>query len=408
MAAKKEKLKLRFSKAFVVFAVCIVIVLALCVTGVMMINGNNNLFSKKTESLRRKPEYSIKKEAVDYEAQVFMVGDSLIHGGVYDDAREWNGSYDFKPMLQHMKPIVSKYDIAYYNQETVLGGKEIGISSYPQFNSPQEVGDAFIDAGFNLVSLATNHTMDRGEDGVLRSVEYWKKHPEIGTSGQWSSYDDRTAGINRIYEVNNIKYAFISYTTWTNGLETPYGKDYLNNVYSDEKAKADIEAVRDKVDFVLVAMHWGTEYSFGVDNSQERIAAYLSNLGVDLIIGAHPHVVETVEYINDGKTFVIYSLGNFLSDQLDVDNYTGLGMEVTLRKHVDLEGKATNSVVEPKAQLFYTVTNGRANGYTKRFINKTYPTLNENELRNHASLYERYKAIVNERYPDLTWGLTWE
>ena len=336
-----------------------------------------------------------------------MVGDALIHWGVYNDAKQADGSYDFKPQLEYMKPIVSKYDLAYYNQETVLGGKELGVSSYPRFNSPQEVGDAFIDAGFNMVSLATNHTMDKGEAGVLKSVEYWKSHSDIAASGQWSSQEERTASVSKIYEVNNIKYAFISYTIWTNGLETPTGKDYLNNVYSPEKAKADIELVRDKVDFVIVAMHWGTEYSFKKDYKQDEIAAYLSDLGVDLIIGAHPHVIQTVEYINDNKTFVIYSLGNFISDQLDVDNYTGLAMEVTLKKHIDVDDSITNTVVDPKAELLYTVTN-QSRGYSTNFRVIPYPKLEDNQLKNHAALYEKYKAIVNENYPNLTWGLTWE
>ena len=376
--------------------------------GVLLFLNRDYLFSKKTEiKYKVSKKLTSAKEAIDYEAKIFMVGDSLIHGGVYTDARQDDGSYDFKPMLQYVKPMVSQYDIAYYNQETILGGTGMGLSSYPRFNSPQEVGDAFIDAGFNMVSLATNHTMDKGEEGVLRSVEYWKQHPEVAASGQWTSEEERAASVATVYEKNNIKYAFISYTIWTNGLETPYGKDFLNSVYSDEKAKADIESVRDQVDFVIVAMHWGTEYAFYVDNRQEEIAYYLSSLGVDLIIGAHPHVVETVEYINDGKTFVIYSLGNFLSDQLDVDNYTGLGMEVTLRKHIDVDGTITNSVVEPKAELFYTCTTNRR-GWSSDFRIKTYPSLSDDELRNHDSLYEHYKSIVNERYPDLHWGLTWE
>ena len=388
-----------------------VIILAVVLTlivggGIILFLNKDYLFSKKIEYKVTK-KISARKEAVDYEAKVFMVGDSLIHGGVYTDARQDDGSYDFKPMLQYVKPIISQYDIAYYNQETILGGTDMGLSSYPRFNSPQEVGDAFIDAGFNMVSLATNHTMDKGEDGVLRSVAYWKQHPEVASSGQWTSYEERAESVAKVYEVNNIKYAFISYTIWTNGLETPYGKDYLNSVYSEEKAKADIESVRDKVDFVIVAMHWGTEYAFYVDHKQEEIANYLSSLGVDLIIGAHPHVIQTVEYINDGKTFVVYSLGNFLSDQLDVDNYTGLGMEVTLRKHIDVDGNISNSVVEPKAQLFYTCTTNRR-GWSSDFRIKTYPYLNDDELRNHDSLYEHYKSIVNERYPDLHWGLTWE
>ena len=94
-----------------------------------------------------------------------MVGDALIHGAVYYDAKinaNYQG-YDFVPMLEQIKPIVSGYDLAYYNQETILGGSELGLSHYPRFNSPYEVGDAFLDAGFNLVSLSTNHTMDRGD-----------------------------------------------------------------------------------------------------------------------------------------------------------------------------------------------------------------------------------------------------
>ena len=104
---------------------------------------------------------------------------------------------------------------------------------------------------------------------------------------------------------------------------------------------------------------------------------------------------------------MVYSLGNFISDQLDVDNYTGLAMEVTLKKHVGIDGKTANSVVEPKAELIYTTVTQRR-GWSSDFRVKMYPTLTDSELRNHNSHYEKYKAIVNKRYPNLTWGLTWE
>ena len=404
MSSRKRK-----TKIISLVVILIVLLLLVCGFGFYLVWNNTSLFQKK-ESKSKKTvaeKLNIKKENVDYEAKLFMVGDALIHSSVYVDAQQADGSYDFKPMLQYIKPISSKYDIAYYNQETILGGTELGLSNYPMFNSPQEVGDAFLDAGFDIVSLATNHTMDKGETGVLKSVEYWKRHPEIVVSGQWSSYEDRAESVASIYEVNHIKYAFLSYTIWNNGLSTPYGKDYLNNEYSPEKAKADVEGVRDKVDFVIVAMHWGTEYAQYVDYKQDEIANYLSNLGVDLIIGAHPHVVQPVEYINDGKTFVIYSLGNFISDQVGVERLTGLAMEVTLRKHVGTDGTVENKVVDPKAQLIYTCMSMRR-GWDSDFRVKTYPTLNNNELNNYMSYYERYKAVVSEFYPELTWGLTWE
>lgn len=376
--------------------------------GVIYFSFSNFSFFKSTDKVEKKNviEKEVKKDK-DYIAKVFMVGDALIHSAVYEDARQSDGTYDFTSMLSSIKPISSKYDLAYYNQETILGGKDLGYSNYPRFNSPQEVGDAFVDAGFNLVSLATNHTMDKGEQGVLNSVSYWKTKSGVVSSGQWSSDEERNQSITTIHEVNNIKYAFISYTIWTNGLNTPTGKEYLNNVYSEEKAKADIDAVRDKVDFVVVAMHWGTEYSFKVDAKQEEIANYLSSLGVDLIIGAHPHVIQTVEYINNKKTFVVYSLGNFISDQNDIDNFTGLAFEVTLKKHVDVDDRVTNSVVEPKAELVYTTTT-KVRGVNHNFKVVPYPNLTDNELKNHLSYYDSYKSIVNERYPELVWGLSGE
>lgn len=376
--------------------------------GVIYFSFFNFSFFKSTDKVEKKNviEKEVKKDK-DYIAKVFMVGDALIHSAVYEDARQSDGTYDFTSMLSSIKPISSKYDLAYYNQETILGGKDLGYSNYPRFNSPQEVGDAFVDAGFNLVSLATNHTMDKGEQGVLNSVSYWKTKSGVVSSGQWSSDEERNQSITTIHEVNNIKYAFISYTIWTNGLNTPTGKEYLNNVYSEEKAKADIDAVRDKVDFVIVAMHWGTEYSFKVDAKQEEIANYLSSLGVDLIIGAHPHVIQTVEYINNKKTFVVYSLGNFISDQNDIDNFTGLAFEVTLKKHVDVDDRVTNSVVEPKAELVYTTTT-KVRGVNHNFKVVPYPNLTDNELKNHLSYYDSYKSIVNERYPELVWGLSGE
>ena len=404
---KKKKLK---KKVRVTITLIFIISLALIGGGIYL---QNKEFKKKdnekknTEVKKEEPKEEKKEEPKEYRASIVMVGDALIHWGVYNDAKQSDGSYNFKPMLESIKPISSKYDLAYYNQETILGGASLGYSSYPMFNSPQEVGDAFIDAGFNMVSLATNHTMDKGEKGVLNSVDYWKKQEYVAASGQWSSEEERTSSVAKVYEVNNIKYAFISYTIWNNGLPTPKGKSYLSSEYSEEKAKRDIESVRDKVDFVIVAMHWGTEYSFKVDATQTKIANYLSDLGVDLIIGAHPHVIQTVEYINDGKTFVVYSLGNFISDQNDIDNFTGLMMEASLKKVVNPDGTITKSVVDPKAELIYTTTVKRG-GVNHDFKVVPYPQLNNTQLNNYQSYYEKYKKIVNERFENLTWGLSGE
>ena len=319
------------------------------------------------------------------EASLVMVGDALIHDDVYIDARQADGSYDFKPMISRIKTMVEPYDLRYYNQETILGGTQLGLSNYPRFNSPQEVGDAFLDAKFNLVSLATNHTMDKGEEGIISSLNYWKDKPAV-TAGSYLSFEDRDK--EKIYEINGIKYAFFSYTTWTNGLETPAGKEYLNNVYSDELAKQNIEAIRDKVDVVIVAMHWGTEYSLGVSTDQRRIASYLSSLGVDIIIGAHPHVVEPIDYI--GKTLVIYSLGNFISAQDGIERLTGLLASVKIKKVTD-RGVSTIALEDLKAELLYTYYRSYRN-----FEVYPYSQLSNAILPNYITYYNRYKGVVQE------------
>ncbi len=400
MGSKVRKVKKRKLKK----SVKILILIGVVLIGESYFYFANSAKMKKTveNSVDRteEKEKEEKKLPKDYTISLFMVGDALIHSTVYEDAKQSDGSYNFIPMLEFIKPISIKHDLAYYNQETILGGEELGYSNYPRFNSPQAVGDAFLDAGFNMVSLATNHTMDKGEQGVINSVNYWKTKKNVAFTGQWLSQEERDKPI--IYEKNNIKYAFFSYTTWTNGLETPEGKEYLNNVYSNEKAMNDINKVRSEVDFVIVAMHWGTEYSLGVSGTQEEIANYLSGLGVDLIIGAHPHVVEPVEYINNGKTFVIYSLGNFISDQEGTERLTGLMMEVTLKKHVDVDDMVTNTVINPKAELIYTKS---YYGGKRNFKVYPYPSLNDSLLLNYSSFYDKYKGVVSERYPDLVWGL---
>ena len=342
-------------------------------------------------------EYETVDTKVESKANLVMVGDALIHGIVYETAHRYanyNG-YDFKPMLKYTKEIVKDYDLAYYNQETILGGVELGLSTYPQFNSPYDVGDAFIDAGFNLVSLATNHTMDNYQrtngKTITNSVNYWKSHKdEILAAGSYLSFEDRDEVI--IKEVNGIKYGFLSYTTYTNGLIVPTGKEYLVNVYDKDLIKEEIERYRDKVDLLMVAMHWGEEYMTYPVESQKTIAKYLSSLGVDLIIGCHPHVIEPIEYIGD--TLVIYSLGNFVSSQIGVERLTGLMASVDITK-TEYHGKTNIKFSNIMGTLLFT---DRNNGY----VVYPYHLLNDNILNGYKNYYEKYSKVVRAYSDEVT------
>ncbi len=359
----------------------------LIVTVLVIIASCFGLFLERKESLANKKvkvEYTTVNTRKESNASLIMVGDALIHGTVYQTANRYAGykGYDFKPMLKHIKPIVANYDLAYYNQETILGGVELGLSTYPMFNSPTDVGDAFLDAGFNIVSLATNHTIDKGEKGVLNSRKYWNTKENIIAAGSYSSFEERDEV--HILEVNGIKYGFLSYTTYTNGLIVPKGKEYLVNVYNKDLIKSEIERYRDKVDLLIVAMHWGTEYMTYPTSAQKEIAKYLADLGVDLIIGTHPHVIEPIEYIDD--TLVIYSLGNFVSSQIGVERLTGLMLGLNIKKE-EYHGKVTISFSDIEGTLIYT---DRNNGY----IVYPYNELNNNILNGYKNYYDKYSKVV--------------
>ncbi len=319
-------------------------------------------------------------------ASLVMVGDALMHMPI-NRAYKTNSGYDYTNILKYIKPIVKEYDLAYYNQETILGGTEITISGYPQFNSPQQVGDAFVDAGFNLVSLATNHSMDnytrtKGKT-IENSVNYWKKYADtIIAAGSYLSQEDRDAVI--VKEVNGIKYGLLSYTEHTNGLPVPSGKSYLVNVYSKDKVKKDVEAYRDKVDVLMIAMHWGEEYTHNPTSGQKDKAKYLASLGVDIIIGCHPHVMQPMTYIGD--TLVVYSLGNFVSNQDTVAKLTGLMASCNIVKRT-YHGKTKVTIEDATAEFIYTRK-------SEKYVVYPYSKLTNNILSNYKTYYEKYKKIV--------------
>lgn len=348
------------------------------------------------ETVVEKVKNTVKKETKkEYKLSVAMVGDALYHTGTFSDGRQADGSYNYDSQLTYMKPIISQYDIGYYNQESILGGTELGLSSYPTFNSPQEVGDAFQNAGFNMVSLANNHTLDKGTRGVTNSISYWRNQKAV-TAGSYDSQEDRAR--SHVHEKNNIKYAFFSYTTSTNGIRVPQGREYLVDVYSEEKVAADIASVKDEADVIFVAMHWGIEYTHTPVEEQRTIATYLASLGVNVVIGAHPHVIQPIEHIGD--TVVVYSLGNFISGQIGTEKRVGLLATLNVNKVVE-DGNTSISITDVAGDLLYT-------SYASNFQNvKVIPfaNLNASTLANYQEIRDKYEAIINRNDPEVKVGI---
>lgn len=323
---------------------------------------------------------------------VISTGDALIHNGIYIDANTYQTdasgyyTYDFTDMFTYIKDIIAPYDLKFYNQETVIGGKNLGLSNYPNFNSPDEIGLDLIKTGFNMVNLASNHTLDKYEAGATYSANMWSKQEGVYAVGSYISQEERDKV--RIEEKNGITYTLLGYTYGTNGIPVPTGKEYLVNLYSDEQAKADIEKVRDQVDVVMVSMHWGTEYTNVPTEEQRRQAAYLASLGVDVIIGHHPHVIQPIEFIDD--TLVIYSLGNFISAQDGVNKRVGMMAAFTINK-TTTDGVTTDlHISDVKGDLIWTYHEGYTN-----FKVIPFNKLNDTLLYGYQSIYDEYKQIIN-------------
>ena len=252
----------------------------------------------------------------DYEVSITLgaIGDILIHDWVYEDA--FNGkTYDFNPMFKGVKHLLEQPDILLANQETILGGVEIGLSSYPTFNSPQEVGDALINNGVDIVSTANNHSLDRGAKNLIRSLDYMDQIslPFVGT---YRSLEEQQQ--LRVLERKGMKVGYMSYTYGTNGIPVPEGQEYLVNLIDKEQMANEIARMKDVADVIVMSMHWGNEYVLFPNSVQKDLAQFLTDEGVDIIFGHHPHVLQPMQWLYDEKgepTLVVYSLGNFLSGQ---------------------------------------------------------------------------------------------
>ena len=273
------------------------------------------------------------EELEESSVTLLAVGDNLIHTQVIKSGRQSNGSYNFEHLYKNLKKDIKKADIAIINQETVLGGKELGYSGYPRFNSPTEIGDAVVKAGFDVVLHATNHSMDKGEKGLQNSLDFWKKHKEItvlGANETEEEYEEIP-----IVEKNGIKIAMLNYTYGLNGLPLPKDRKYMVNLLEEDKVRSDIKKAKEQADFVIVFPHWGTEYRYTPSSEQEKWTSIFSEEGVDLVIGAHPHVLENVEWITNAtghKMLVYYSLGNCVSGQTEVPRALGGLANITITK----------------------------------------------------------------------------
>ena len=284
---------------------------------------------EKVNNIKKSPtntSENIKKsepdKTISSTATVAAIGDILLHEPVYRSAATAIG-YDFKPMFSEVKEMLIKPDFLIANQESMPGGSELGLSSYPIFNSPHEIVDNLIDTGVDLFSQANNHTLDKGSKGIESAINYYEQK-NVPYVGMYKNIEDQSK--LRIFEVNGIKLGVMAYTYGTNGIPVPEGKEYLVNLIDREKMKAEIDRLKTTSDIVIAVVHWGNEYQREPHVSQKELAQFMADNGVNIIFGSHPHVLQPMEWVTSStgeKTLCVYSLGNFISNQKN--NYKDIG-----------------------------------------------------------------------------------
>jgi len=322
---------------------------------------------KESAALSERP-LTLSSKTYKQTITIGAIGDILIHTRVYEDART-EGSYDFKRMLAPVKKMLEEPDFTIANQESLAGGSKLGLSGYPAFNSPYEITDALQDAGIDLVTLANNHSLDKGEKGIQSSLAYYDK---IGMPYVGMHKDELDASTERILSIQGIKVGFLSYTYGTNGIQVPDGKDYLVNYLEDKKIISDLKSMRKKADIILVNAHWGNEYERTPSEEQRRLAKLMAENGADVIIGHHPHVLQPIEWLKHakGETLVVYSLGNFLSGQ--VRDYKDIGGMVTIEiEKTWNEAGSKTSVLNPSFSPTYMTSSNEENYQVRPFEEAT-------------------------------------
>lgn len=300
---------------------------------------------------------------------ISAVGDIMVHGPqLRAQLDESTGSYDFSNNFRWMSSYLWLSDLSIGNLETTFGGGGRPYAGYPLFNTPDVLASNLRDAGFDVLVTANNHSMDTGTDGLLRTAGVVQRAgmDPLGTRRSLSEPD---------WKLREIKGIRVGMTAWTyetpryrgqrtiNGLILPSSHEHYINSYNPRAPEVDqprmlrqIQEMREaNADIILFYMHWGTEYAPKPDIHQRELAAFLAENGVNIILGTHPHVVQPVEFI--GETLVVWSMGNFLSNQRfeslqrrDVED--GLMVSILLHKDHDLGETSIREVHLTKTWMY--------------------------------------------------------
>ena len=378
----------------------VIIIALVSTTGCILTKRNRQSVRKDTSVSLPSPSPST---PTDQSFTMFMEGDLLYQLGCLHAAEKEDGTYDYASQLDTITAPASSYDVSFYNQEVPLAGEELGLTPFPHFNAPYSLGDYMVSRGFNLVSKANNHSLDKGPQGVDNSNAYWKTKTNVITAGTNSTQEERDT--TPVFTVNGIKVAFTAWTYGMNANVNPDDRPYLVNCYRghEQEMLDDVTKAKQNADVVIVSMHWGDEYHSSPNEEQLTLAQQLSDAGADIIIGNHAHNIQPIQRINN-HTICFYALGNMFSSQevlpgTTLQNInTGMAASLTVTKKPD----GTVEISEPKVDLLYT---WNIDNY-KEVYATWYKDLTDDIMPDHEAYYQNYiSSVVKAMDPNVTIGL---
>ncbi len=256
-------------------------------------------------------------------------GDNVIHPCIYIDARnratDETRPYNFKPMYADVTDYIASFDLSFINQETLMCGDGYQLSGWPNFNSPQDLGRDLRDVGFDIINIANNHTLDKGSAGYKATLDFYNSEEmsSVTTIGGYYSREDFDH--IRTVEKEGITIALLSYTYGTNGHALPSKSELVIPYINESDIIRQAKIAEEIADITVCSIHWGIEHHTSPSAEQRSVAKLLSENGVDVILGHHPHVLQPIEIIETakGSTLCIYSLGNILSAMENWQNMVG-------------------------------------------------------------------------------------
>jgi hypothetical protein len=339
-------------------------------------------------------------------ATIAFVGDLMCHSTQFNYAHVQGDSFDFKPVFSEVKKYLELADFAVGNLETVTAGKEKGYSGYPLFNTPSDFVTALKYAGFDLLVTANNHSLDRGEYGVRKTIENILNNG-LSYTGTFLSEEDKEKV--RVFNLYGISVAIIAYTYGTNGIPLPRGKDYIINLIDDNTFKEDISGARAQgAEIVIVHFHFGEEYKrnpskYQIENVKKAVEA-----GADIIIGGHPHVIQPAEFLKGtggtlDSVFTAYSLGNFISNQRWRYSDAGVILFLTLKKNFKTGEIYLAGVSYLPTWVFRGVIKGKREFVIlpaeAAFYDNNYNFLSEDDLQKMRQAFSDTEEMFINLYP---------